>query len=343
MIKVDGSFGEGGGAILRVSVGLAAALGETVRVFNIRASRPNPGLRAQHLTGILACAELTDGEVSGAHVGSKEVAFKPGGGWKKRLKVSVGTAGSATLVLQTLLIPASLAGEESVVEVSGGTDVAWSPPADYLRNVTLPVLKRCGLDAEADILRRGYYPAGGGKLRLKVKPSGKNPLELKERGRLLSVQGISHAHEGLKEKEVAERQKKSCRKTLFDGLAKLGLEDAKIDVGVEYSDAVSFGSGIVLWAQFENTVLGADSLGEKGKRAEDVGREAAESMISELASNAPTDKYMTDQAVPYLALFGGSVRTPALSAHAETNIWIAKQFGAHIESGGSVVRAEPIR
>jgi len=343
MIEVDGSFGEGGGAILRVSVGLAAALKTPVAVRNIRANRPNPGLRAQHLTGILACTELTGGEVEGAAVGSKEVVFKPGGGWKKHLNVSVGTAGAATLVLQSLMIPASLAGEESVVEVSGGTDVAWSPPADYLKNVTLPVLGKCGIQNRLEVLRRGYYPAGGGKLRLTMKPSGKKRLEVNERGRLLSVCGISHAHEGLKVKEVAERQKKSCRKTLFDGLGKLGLEGAKIDLDVEYSDATSFGSGIVLWAQFENTVLGADALGEKGKRAEDVGREASESIMSELASNAPVDKYMADQLMPYIALFGGSVRVPSLSAHAETNIWVARKFGANVSFEGGVIRAEPLR
>jgi RNA 3'-phosphate cyclase len=241
------------------------------------------------------------------------------------------------------MIPASLRREETVVEVSGGTDVAWSPPGDYLRNVTLPVLRKCGLDAELDILRRGYYPAGGGKLRLTVEPSGKNPLELNERGRLLSVHGVSHAHEGLREKEVAERQKKSCRKTLFDGLARLGLEDAKIDLDTEYADAASLGSGAVLWAQFENTVLGADSLGEKGKRAEDVGREAAENLLSEINSGAPVDKHTADQIVPYLALFGGSVRVPALSKHAETNLWVARKFGARAEFEGGVIRAEPLR
>ncbi|MFH1836054.1 MAG: RNA 3'-terminal phosphate cyclase [Methanobacteriota archaeon] len=343
MIEVDGALGEGGGAVLRVSVGLAQALGVPVKVFNIRSNRPNPGLRPQHLSGLKACAKLTGGKVSGACEGSSEIEYSPGGKLEKRITVSVGTAGSATLVLQTLMIPLSFCRKKSVVEVSGGTDVKWSPPADYLKNVAIPVLAKFGLSAGLSIERRGYYPKGGGRLKLTAEPTGKlRPVELGFRGKVLRVCGVSHAHNSLSKARVSERCAKAARKTLSNALIREGFNNVSVGIELEYCDTPSPGAGIILWAECENSVLGADCLGDKGVRAEDVGVKAAQALVMEISHKRPLDTYMTDQIIPYLALLGGKIKVRNLSKHAETNIQVAEKFGAKIKRGKDEIAADPL-
>ncbi|MCS7099566.1 MAG: RNA 3'-terminal phosphate cyclase, partial [Sulfolobales archaeon] len=168
MLEIDGSFGEGGGQILRTAVALSAITGTDIRVVNIRARRPEPGLKRQHLTGILAAAEMCNAVVEGAQVGSTEVVFKPGSIRGGEYRFDVGTAGSVTLVLQTLLPIAAFADSPVAIEVSGGTDVPWSPPVDYLRYVVKPHLERLGYAFGVELVRRGHYPRGGGLVRVSV-------------------------------------------------------------------------------------------------------------------------------------------------------------------------------
>src|SRR5881296_201853 len=166
MIEVDGSFGEGGGQVLRTAVAIAAVLSKEIHVFNIRAGRAEPGIRPQHMTGVKAANELCSGNLEGLKVGSREFTFKPG---KLRVgshRFDVGTAGSVTLVLQTLMPILAFAPGAIQLEITGGTDVKWSPPIDYLRLVTLPVLERMSVHASILVLRRGHYPRGGGAVRI---------------------------------------------------------------------------------------------------------------------------------------------------------------------------------
>src|SRR5256712_9636487 len=177
MIEIDGSFGEGGGQVLRTAVALAAVLSKEIHVFNIRAGRAEPGIRPQHMTGVKAANELCSGDLEGLGVGSTEFVFKPGKLRAGAFKYDVGTAGSVTLVLQTLMPILAFAPGGVQLEITGGTDVKWSPPIDYLRLVTLPIIRKIGCLGDLEIVRRGHYPKGGGLVRFSTQgPSTLRPM-----------------------------------------------------------------------------------------------------------------------------------------------------------------------
>src|SRR5947209_10299491 len=193
MIEVDGSFGEGGGQVLRTAVALAAVLSKDIHVFNIRAGRAEPGLRPQHMTGVKAAAELCSSELEGLRVGSTEFTFKPGKLRAGTFRFDVGTAGSVTLVLQTLMPIMAFAPGAVQLEITGGTDVKWSPPIDYLRLVTLPILKKIGYQCDLELIRRGHYPKGGGLVRFSTQgPSILQPLIGEKSGHVSKIYGMSH-------------------------------------------------------------------------------------------------------------------------------------------------------
>jgi RNA 3'-phosphate cyclase len=232
------------------------------------------------------------------------------------------------------MIPAMFAEKEVRVTVTGGTDVAWSPTVDYLQHVTLPLLQKFGYEGEIKLLKRGYYPVGGGCVELTVEPAKMRKIELLSPGKIISIHGISHAHGSLEHAKVAERQMKAARHLLYNR-----FPDAGIRVLDEYNDADCPGSGITVWAQTENTILGANALGERGKRAEDVGREAAERLAAAVGADAAVDTHMCDQIIPYLALAGGVVRAGDISEHARTNAEVVKIFGYDLRIDESVIRA----
>lgn len=341
MLVIDGSTGEGGGQIIRTAVAMSAITQEPVKITNIRANRPAPGLGAQHFSAIDAVAKLCSAEVSGLKIGSREVIFKPGLIEPKKLNIDVGTAGSVTLILQSLMIPAAHAKGEININIRGGTDVRWSPPIDYLRFVTLPILKKFGYLGEVMLLKRGFYPKGGGRVKVKIRGIKRlKKINLKKRGNFKKIYGISYAHVNLKKAEVAKRQMKSARPMLFNELSKLINSTPNQDfikIKQEYQDTLSYGSGITLWAEFENTIIGADSLGERGKRAEIVGYEAAKNIIKEINSGACLDKYMADQVIPYLALSGGAVKVSEITKHARTNMTIVNKFGFNVKIDGNII------
>ena len=300
-VRIDGSMGEGGGQILRTALAVAAVLGTPVEVFNIRAKRKRPGLRPQHLTAVKAIAALTSGRVRGAYVGSTTLYFEPhrikGGSYE----FDVGTAGSVSLVLQGLRPVMAFADGPVTVRLRGGTDVPMAPTIDYVRNVLLWHLSQLGYDVEVTLHRRGHYPRGGGLVEVKVgdPPGGFRARDYLERGRLREVRGISHAVR--LPRHVAERQAKAAGAMVEE---KLGI---KPEIEVEWYEPqrdphLGPGSGVALWASYEQTVMGADSLGAKGKRAELVGREAASKLIEDTATGAALDRHMSDMIIVYLAL-----------------------------------------
>jgi len=343
MLAIDGSFGEGGGQVLRTALALSAVTKTPVRVENIRLRRPKPGLQAQHLTCIKAVGELCNAEVSGLSLGSAEVTFHPGDIAGGTFSFDVGTAGSMTLVLQALLPPALHAPDQVEISLSGGTDVAWSPPVDYFKRVLLPLIGKAGCLVDLEVVKRGYYPHGGGVLRAVVH-SIQQPhrIALEERGILKGIEGVSHASYDIKDRSVAERQNKGARMCLFNELSKRSIS-VQPNLAEEYSETHSTGSGLTLWTVYSNTLLGASALGEKSKKAEDVGSEAAQHLMSEIDAGAAVDSHMADQILPYLALFGGVVRVPAvpaLSQHAKTNIHVINQFGFNLKVEGNVVKSD---
>ncbi len=328
MLVIDGSYGEGGGQILRTSIALSCITGRDVKIINIRAKRPNPGLRRQHITAIEAAAKICCADVEGLEVGSKVVTFRPGSIKGGEYMFNIGTAGSITLVLQTLLPIMAFAPSSVKVRIIGGTDVPWSPPIDYLRNVIVKHLSRLGLNVEVKLFRRGHYPRGGGEVEVFVSspPRELSPITLTTRGDVVRIEGNSHCVK--LPKHVAERQARAAEAYL----RKSGF-NVPINIGIEWYEPskdphLGPGSGIVLWAITKNSILGGDSLGAKGKRAEVVGEEAASKLVKDLSTGMALDRHMSDNIVPYIALAKGTseVGCAELTMHAYTNLWLVKKI-----------------
>ncbi|OLD12276.1 MAG: RNA 3'-terminal-phosphate cyclase [Crenarchaeota archaeon 13_1_40CM_2_52_14] len=336
MIEVDGSYGEGGGQVLRTAVALAAVLSKEIHVFNIRAGRAEPGIRPQHMTGVKAAAQLCSADLSGLEVGSTEFVFKPGKLRAGTFRFDVGTAGSVTLVLQTLMPILAFAPGPVQLEIAGGTDVKWSPPIDYLRFVTLPILKKVGYHAELELIRRGHYPKGGGLVKFSTGGASKLQAMIYEKpGSISNIYGMSHAV--ALPRHVAERQAAAAGKNLEEAK----LPSASIDVEVaNYGRQLSPGSGIVLSAETQNrNILGSDALGERGRPAEEVGSTAGRILVEEVESGAMLDRHMGDMMIPYLLLAKGAseVSVSRVTQHARTNVKVAEWLtGGRLELQGEI-------
>jgi len=319
MIEIDGSYGEGGGQVLRTSLSMAAGTSQSVRVFNIRAKRPNPGLAPSHITSVEAVAQIADADVDGLFPGSKEIVFTPRQLIGGEFEFDVGTAGSISLVLQACMIPAALSKRNVRLDIKGGTDVKWSPPIDYMRFIHAPMLSLLGISCNIAVESRGFYPEGGGRVNAEVSPVTKiGALNLGSSGKILAIDGIAYA-QNLPE-HVVSRTKHAASKRLID------LPSVRIDSDLRKGH--STGAGIVLAARCENTILGESALGERGVRAERLGEDCASNLLETVRSGATVDEHMLDQILPYLALADGEslVVAEELTMHAETNMRVIEKF-----------------
>jgi RNA 3'-terminal phosphate cyclase (ATP) len=318
MLQIDGSVGEGGGQIIRTAIALAAITGKEVEITNIRANRPKPGLAAQHLHAVKAVERLSRGETEGLALRSTHLIFTPGELRGFEGDIDIGTAGSITLLLQCLIPVALFADRETSVKITGGTDVNWSPPIDFYTQVFLPALKEIGCDINVDLKRRGYYPKGDGLVDVHVTPSERlKGFAVPKPEHTSVIEGISHSS-GLPA-HVAERQANAANRSL-----KEAGYDTKIKTEIEERTKRTTGSGITLWCGYKS----GSALGERGKRAEIVGEEAARNIITELESAATVDVHLADQLVPYIALADGKsvLKVREMTKHLETNIYITQQF-----------------
>jgi len=325
VIEIDGSQKSGSGTILRLSVALAAVLGQTLHIYNIRQNRPEPGLRPQHLEAVLTAARLCDAELEGAELHSRELWFKPKKIKGGKVEAEIGTAGSIPMLLMTVLPICALA--ENVVHlhvVKGGTDVSNSPTINYLQHVLLPTLRRMGLSTALAVQRYGYYPKGMGEVTITVEPSKSlKPLWLENFGELKAIKGVSVCT-FLAERKVAERQAKAAK----DYLKAKGYT-ADVQIVNDNSNPLQKGSSLVLWAETgTGLVLGADAIGELRKTSETVGREAAEKFYAEISAEPTVDVHLADMLVPYVALAkgGSTYLTRTISEHLETNIWLVEKI-----------------
>ncbi len=341
MIEVDGSFGEGGGQIIRTAVALSAITGEPVEIRNIRANRPNPGLQAQHLNAVKAVAAMTDAETEGLKLRSTRLKFVPQSRKALRTEIDIGTAGSITLLLQCIIPVALFADGETKLRIIGGTDVKWSPPIDFYRFVFAKALAEMGCEVQISLLKRGYYPKGGGVVDVSVKPVRKlngfvrleEESEEGETAGEVLVRGISHCR-GLPS-HVASRQASSAEKKLRERGYNAAIEvDAGEPAAGEEAEGVgkkrgvrareTVGSGITLWHNYKS----GSALGEPRKPAESVGEEAASLILSELESASTVDVHLADQLIPYIALAEGhsAFKVREITGHLRTNIYIVRQF-----------------
>ena len=321
MIGIDGAIG--GGSVLRIGVGLAVALGQAIKIYNVRQGRPKPGLQAQHLAGLLAVADLCDAKLEGAELGSCEVEFSPGEIQKDKIRLEIATAGAVGLALQPLQIACLKASHPVEVEIEGGgTFGAWAPPAPYIQHVNFSLLEKFGFQAQLNVERHGFYPKGGARAMAKFwPPQRQSPIVLEGRDKLLKIEGVSIASQHLAKAKVVERQIQGIYRVLNQAFFEVPIE-----LKEQYVESRSPGSAVALWAVCEKTILGADALGERGVPAEQVGQKAAESLVNELRSDATVDKHMADQLIPFLALYGGSFICSELTDHIKTNIYVAEKL-----------------
>lgn len=334
MVVIDGSYGEGGGQVLRTALTMAVLTGQPARIEHIRAGRSKPGLQPQHLTAVRAAAAVCGADLAGDELGSQTLSFVPGGPSRPghyTFDVSEvarrGSAGSVGLVLQTVLLPLALTDGESHLTLRGGTHVPWAPPVPYLAHVFLPQLTRMGVDAQVELVDWGFYPAGGGEIRVRIagREGPLRPILLTERGELERVWGQAAvtnlpAH-------IAQRMTARAHNVLAEAGLRAQVEPQRLR-------GAGPGAGIFLFAEYgaspgsEAVTAGFCAYGRKGLPAERVAEAACEELLAHHRSDAPVDRHLADQLVLPMVLAKEESRlvTSQVSQHLQTNTWVVRQF-----------------
>ncbi|MDQ3283778.1 MAG: RNA 3'-terminal phosphate cyclase [Acidobacteriota bacterium] len=338
MIEIDGSAGEGGGQVLRSSLALSLITRKPFRIANIRAKRKSPGLLRQHLTAVEAATRIGDAAVEGAALGASELTFVPRALRGGEYAFAIGTAGSTMLVLQTILVPLLLADEPSTIELEGGTHNPASPPFDFLEQSYLPLLQRMGASVTIELQRPGFFPAGGGKVRVSIAPAKRlERLDLETRGEITGrriravVANLSYA--------IAEREARTAAETLE--------WPEECAVAHTLRDSIGPGNTISICVTAENVTNVFTGFGKRGVPAEQVAQEAARAAKRYINSRAAADEHLADQLLlPMAAGDGGVFTTTPLSSHATTNIDVVKQFvdaAIEVETISNGVRRVTVR
>ena len=318
MIEIDGSEGEGGGQILRSSLSLAICTGEPFRIVDIRANRDQPGLRRQHLTAVNAAARICNAEVDGAALASRALTFRPRSLRAGDYSFDIGTAGSCTLVFQTVLPALLTATGESRVRILGGTHNNGSPPFDFLARSFLPLLARMGANVELTLESYGFYPRGGGEIRALIAPARQlDALELAERGKLL--RGFAEAYVAAIPLHVAQRELEVIRRRLGFAPSDLMLQALPNDAGP--------GNAVTITLEHEHVTEVFTGFGEKGVPAEVVAERATEGARVYLAAGATVDEHLADQLLLPMALgSGGSFTARTVTPHLHSNAAVIERF-----------------
>jgi RNA 3'-terminal phosphate cyclase (ATP) len=330
LVSLDGAAGEGGGQILRTALALSTVTGQGFEITRIRANRTRPGLRPQHVAAVRAMAMVSNARVGGVFDGSPDLRFEPGAVTAGDFRFEIGTAGSVSLVLQTVLPALALAAAPSRVAVTGGTHVPASPTYHYLAGPWASTIARLGFRQRFRLERSGFYPPGGGEVLAEVEPmqARAEPLVMEDRGALLGIRGLSGAARA--KSPVAERQKQAAAERLW--------EERRLEASWETLalNAASPGSFLQMEALFENGCGAFGLLGEGGQRPESLGDRAARMVLRFLEGEAAVDPYLADQlAVPLaVAGCGGRIVTSAVTRHLETVAEVLTAFGVPARTWG---------
>ncbi|MHA2362774.1 MAG: RNA 3'-terminal phosphate cyclase [Candidatus Hodarchaeales archaeon] len=326
-LVIDGGYGEGGGSIVRFSAALAILLNQPIKIINIRANRPKPGLRVQHLAGIKAIHKIKGGSLSGARLGSTEIILIPDKGnycQETNIQLKIPTAGSLGLIFQILQLALCRTQIPIGVEINGGaTYGAWSPSIDYIQEVTIPTLNKFGFNSFIEVDNHGFYPKGGARVKFNfLPPSQEKPLDLDENSHLTSINGVSIASISLKSAQVADRIAQSTIRSLSNSFPNI-----KINIEINYVDSYSTGCGLTLWTSQTAVPFGTSIVGKKGVSSEKIGKIGAANFIKNWYYKAAVDEYLSDQVIPVLGLLSpSSILTGPLTDHTKTNIWVTEQF-----------------
>ncbi|MBL7180981.1 MAG: RNA 3'-terminal phosphate cyclase [Pseudomonadota bacterium] len=350
MITIDGGQKSGSGTIVRDAVCFSALTGKELLLANIRANRPKPGLRAQHLKGIEASAHICQGKATGATVGSREIRFQPGhfirGG---KFEWDIGTAGSTTMLALSVIPLALFADKPSRYTITGGLFQDFAPSIHHVKYVLLNVLAAMGIDVDIKIIRPGYVPKGNGQIEVEVLPVKETikPLIRVDRGKTTALKGIALSSM-LKERKVSERMAKECQRSLKSrGYA------ADIEILYDHKNnpaysktSIQAGASLAIWAQTDSgCLIGADMAGAPGRPAELIGKKIAHQLIEVLETEATVDEYVADQLIPFCALADGwsSYVIPKMTDHIESRLWLVEKIlGAKTEVKANRLRVKGI-
>ncbi len=297
MLEIDCSRGEGGGQTVRTSVAMAAITDTAVHLTRIRENRPTNGLSKQHCTAVEAVCVMTGSQAIGNELGSQDLTIIPGSQRESDIIMDVGSAGSITLVLQAMMLAARNHMTDVKMDIIGGTNVMWAPPIDSYRQVLFPLMSEMGIDAELNIVERGFYPEGGGRVIVNLKPVEHiSPINLLKLGELKKISGVCF-HQNLPD-WISDQMIEGCREA-FDNLD-IDIEIEKIDEGI------SRGAGMSLVAEYENGCrLGSNVLTSRNHPAKQAGMDVANDLLQIMNSGATVDVHTADQVLPYLAMADG--------------------------------------
>ena len=345
MLRIDGSFGEGGGQIVRTALALSALTGRPFEITNVRANRPVPGLRNQHVQCVMAAKAICSAEIEGAEKASRRLLFSPGGIVAGRHEIDIGTAGSTTLVLHTVFLPLSFAGGESHLAIRGGTHNGFCPIYDYLDLLWAPFMRRLGFDVAISLNSAGYYPKGGGEIEARISQSARrDAIKITERGSLKQL--LVRAAVTRLPRTIAERFVRRVEMELRSRRIK------KYETEILEPPGPAEGTYVLILAEYENSACCYFGLGRAGRKAEKIAEEMLGDFISFHESSATVDEHLADQLLLPLALCGGRSEfiTPRITSHLTTNAEIIRMFlgtEIHIEprpdgTGAVIVAAKSL-
>ncbi len=327
-IEIDGSYGEGGGQVLRTSLTLSVLTGRSLRVEHIRAGRNKPGLRPQHLTAVRAAAAICGAQLEGDEIGSRDLSFIPSGPARAGQytfdvteAAQGGSAGSVGLVLQTIFLPLALTDGESHVTLRGGTHVPWAPSISYVEHVFLPQLARMGAQAQIELEQWGFYPAGGGHVQVRISGRAGDlcPLQLAERGACQSAWGIAAAMN--LPSHIPQRMADRARGLLTEAGLSARMEPRRLRGNGP-------GAGLFLFVEYDQVTAGFTVYGRKGLPSERVAEMACGELLAHHRATGAVDPHLVDQLVLPAVLAEGETRvsTARVTQHLLTNVWAVRQF-----------------